>query len=760
MRSWLPRLCAHLCSDRTMRLFSRVVLYAALSMSTVLHNYGRAWAAEPTAASAEPRTPRIGLALSGGGARGLAHIGVLKVLEELRVPVHCITGTSMGAVVGATYAAGVTSAEMEKTISATDWDAVFSDRPPRAETSIRHKIDDYKTLFAPEFGVKDGGLAVPKGILAGVSIEAYFRALTNQSGGAAQIESMPIPFRAVAADITTGEAVIFDKGSASLAMRASMSVPGVMAPVETGGRLLVDGGIVNNLPIDEARKLCGDIIIAVNISTPPLKREEINSALSVSLQLVNLLGKTTVEQQLKSLGPRDVYIEPDLAGISAGSFKLAENAIRAGEKAARALADQLQRYSVTPEQYAALTAQRAITKKGIGSVDEIRFAGLERTSPEVLHSLVRSKPGEELSEQRIAEDLRRIYGRGDFESVDYRIVDEPGKRVMMITPKEKSWGPDYLRFGIGLATDFRGENTFNALASYRKTWLNRLGGEWLTEAQIGNDTRLFTEFYQPVEARGRYFVAPYAMVGQSSRSVFQSESRVAIYNIQEGRVGVDGGMVLGTKGELRVGPMWRRINAEVDTGSPVFPNLKETSAGINVRALVDSMDRALFPRDGYRMRGTIYAADKNLGSDRNYQRYEGNVDVARSWGAHTVNFNIAAGTDGNSGMPAYESFSLGGPLRLSAYRIGEFSGRRMAFGRLMYYNRTLKLPDLLGSGIYVGTSLEAGRVQNRFDGLVTNQNTVYSGSIFLAADTFLGPAYFGVGLGQGRGSVYLLLGLP
>src|SRR5262249_13850942 len=191
------------------------------------------------------------------------------------------------------------------------------------------------------------------------------------------------------------------------------------------------------------------------------------------------------------------------------------DAIRIGEEATRALADKLKRYSLPPEQYAALRARQASQVKGLGTVDEIRFQGLERTNPEVLRSLVQSKPGEELSEEKIAADLRRIYGRGDFESVDYRILQEPGKRVMLIQPREKSWGPDYLRFGLGLATDFSGENRFNVLASYRRTWLNHLGGEWLIEGQVGTDSSLFTEFYQPVEERGRYFVAPYAKVGHT-----------------------------------------------------------------------------------------------------------------------------------------------------------------------------------------------------------------------------------------------------
>jgi len=199
--------------------------------------------------------PRIGLALSGGGARGLAHVGVIKVLEELRVPIHCVTGTSMGAIVGGTYASGLPTAEMEKSVLAADWDIIFRDKPPRADISSRRKIDDYKTLFAPEFGVKDGGLALPKGVIAGVSIEAFFRGLTVRAVGVNDFQKLPIPFRAVATDIETGEAVVLDHGSLAHAMRASMSVPGGMTPVEIDGRLLVDGGIANNLPIALVRKV-------------------------------------------------------------------------------------------------------------------------------------------------------------------------------------------------------------------------------------------------------------------------------------------------------------------------------------------------------------------------------------------------------------------------------------------------------------------------------------------------------------------------
>jgi NTE family protein len=536
-------------------------------------------AVAPTASLAQspsadtPQRPRIGLALSGGGARGAAHIGVLKVLDELRVPVDCVAGTSMGAVIGGSFAAGTTPAEMEKVIQKTDWNEVFTDRPPRAEISSRRKQDDYKNLFAPEFGFRDWSVLLPKGVVAGVNIESFLRYLTEPSSNVQNFAQLPIPFRAVAADIESGQAVILDHGSLALAMRASMSIPGAVSPVEIDGRLLVDGGIANNLPIDIARKTCGDVIIAVNISTPPLTRADITSALSIVVQLINFLGKDTVDRQIAGMTERDVPSAPELGDISPGSFERQGEAVRIGEAAAWQMADSLRRYSLPPEQYAALRPGGART--GLGKVDEIRFEGIERTNREVLAALVESKPGEELDEGKVNADLRRIYGRGDFEAVNYSIERDSagGSPALVIKVREKEIGPDYLRFGLALASDFKGDAYFNALVQYRRTWLNKFGAEWVTNAQIGQNTYLFTEFYQPVEERGRFFVAPYASYGQYTRGVFVGADRVAEYQVRQGLGGLDLGAALGTWGEARLGPVWRSIDAYVDTGSPALPDV-------------------------------------------------------------------------------------------------------------------------------------------------------------------------------------------
>ena len=730
----------------------------ALAGAAALPAGAQAPAAPVTSA---PAAPRIGLALSGGGARGLAHVGVLKVLEELRVPVHCVTGTSMGAIVGATFAAGRSPDEMEKLVLAADWETIFRDRPPRDEIAVRRKIDDYKTLFAPEFGVKDGGLALPKGVIAGVSIESFFRELAAPAFAVTTFDRLPIPFRAMATDIETGESVVIKNGNLAQAMRASMSVPGAIAPVEHEGRLLVDGGIANNLPIDEARRLCGDVIIAVNISTPPMKRGELTSALSVTGQLINFLGKQTVDEQLKRLGDKDVLIAPDLGDISSASFGRTADAIRIGEEAARALADKLGRYSVAPERYAELRKRQVAQSKGLGSVDEIRVEGLQRTNPVVVQQLLDSKPGEPLTEAQVGADLRRVYGTRDYESISYRIVGgETGPRAMVIEPKEKEWGPDYLRFGLGLATDFEGENQFNALVQYRRTWLNRYGAEWLAEAQIGQDTHLFSEFYQPLSETRTGFVAPSVWVGRQSRGLFLGGQKVADYLTDVVRAGIDVGAELRRWGQLRFGVVWSQVDSDVITGSPVLPATRETSAGLRAALFVDQTDRARYPMHGYGLVGTAYAALPELGSDREYQRLEGSARGAWSWGEHTLFGTVSGGSDLNSALPPSEAFSLGGPLRLSAYRLDEFTGRKYAFGRLMYYKRAVRLPDILGAGVYVGGSAEVGRMSGRVFGTPT-EGTLWSASAFLGADTALGPVYFGFGVGpNSRSSLYLLLGAP
>lgn len=702
--------------------------------------------------------PLIGLALSGGGARGAAHIGVLKVLESLRVPVDCITGTSMGSIIGGAYAAGIGTAELEQTVLQTDWDDVFNDRPPRAQQALRRKAEAASGLSEIELGLGERGVAVAKGLVSGVQIESFLRRLTRPVADVENFSSLPIPFRAVATDIETGAAVLLADGSLPQAMRASMAIPGAMTPVEIGGRLLVDGGITDNLPINVARRLCADVVIAVNIQSPLLKRDELDSAFAITAQLINMLGKSSVDAQLAELGEQDVLIEPDLGEITSSSFERQPEAIEIGERAARALADKLSKYSLPAAEYAAMRQRQQPTFSGLGVVDAIQFEGLERTRSTVLDDQMESRPGEPLSEDTLAADMRRIYGRGDFEAIDYRIKRRDGQRVLIVSPREKRWGPGYLGFGIGVGADFAGESYFNTVLQYRGTWLNERGAEWILRARVGHRNEIYSEFYQPVDDRGRFFVSSHAAAGIEKLSYFVGDQRIATYKSHRVGAGLDIGVNLGSHGQISLGPFVRRIHFDPDTGSVFLPGIRASGRGLRLLTQIDQLDRPWLPTEGYALKLEANYLDEER--ENPIHRLEGRADFAFRADAHIVALSLAGGTDLNSGLPGYELFSLGGPQRLSAYEIGALQGERYGYARLDYRNRAMRIPSILGSGVFLGGSLEVGQM-NELLGSNRDSGTRYSASLYLAADTAMGPAYLGLALGDdGRRAVYLMLGVP
>ncbi|HWS74450.1 MAG TPA: patatin-like phospholipase family protein [Quisquiliibacterium sp.] len=718
-------------------------------------------ATERSPASASGRRPTIALALSGGGARGAAHVGVLKVLEELRVPVDCVAGASMGAIVGGVYAAGMSVDAMERTITGTDWRAVFDDAPPRAELSMRRKAEDYRGLADPEFGVGRNGLSLPKGVISGVTLESFLRLLTQPVLDVDDFSRLPIPFRAVATDIVSGETVVLDRGNLSQALRASMAIPGAVSPVEIDGRLLVDGGVTDNLPIDLARATCdADVIIAVNIQTPLLRREDITSAVGVLGQLVNLLGKGRVDRQLAGLGDADVLISPELGDISAGSFERTPDAIVIGEAAARELTESLRRYSLPPQEYAELRVRQASAPVRLGRVDGIAFEGHRRTNPEVLRSLVNSRPGEPLTEEGIASDLRRVYGRGDFERVDYRIAAEEGRRTLTIGVQEKATGPGYLRFGLGFATDFEGASQVNVRGSYRRTWINSLGGELLLDAQFGRHDLALGEWYQPLAADGRYFVAPYLSLDSSRRAFYLLDRSVAELRTNDSRAGIDVGAVFGTIAEARLGVAARRASSSTVIGLPLIADDDETARGLRARVLVDALDRPYFSRDGYALWLDAYAWKPAGESDQAaWRRIDGRLDYALSAGRHTWNLSLQGASPLGTELPVFDKFTLGGPFRLSGYPMDRYMADGYVFARLQYYQRTYALPNPLGTGVYAGVSLEAGRLYRQV-AIGDIPGTLGTAAFFLGADTFVGPVYLLAGFApDGNRALHLVIGL-
>jgi NTE family protein len=711
------------------------------------------------AATATAR-PKVCLVLSGGGARGAAHVGVIKVLEEMHVPVDCITGTSMGSIVGAAYASGTSVEEMEKVISEMSVSDIVREKPPRQDLAFRIKEDDRTILLGPELGLTDKLEVVPpKGIVSGVALETVLRRLSKVQGYR-KFDDLSIPYRAVATDLVTGKPVVFSEGELANVMRASMSVPGVIAPAEIEGRMLIDGGLTDNLPVDVARRMGADIVIAVNLGTPLLKREELTSLIGVTAQMVNILTEQNVQASLASLKPTDILILPELEGFSAGDFDHMTKTVPIGEAAARKVADRLAALAEPPAVYAEWKREHArVPPPDTRPVDEIRFAPMQRVNPAAIASIVETRPHEPLDQPKVDLDMRRLYGTGDFEHVNYRIFDEAGTRVLYIDAIEKSWGPNYLRFGLGLASDLQGDAYFNLAASYKRTWVDPLGAEWRTDFQMGRNSHIISEFYQPLETTRYFFVAPRVEINRDIVDLFQDNQRIARYNIRTSRAALDLGTAFTKYGEIRLGVLGGRLDATLETGSPVFevrPGKIDQGAW-TLKAQLDQLDNARYPRFGTSATFDVFASDKGLGATDQYKKWDASFLGAYSFGPHTIQVALKGGGEmGNDPLPRYDLFQWGGLLQQSGYRTGALLGERLAFGRIVYMGRIAQ--QQLFDGLYAGVSLEAGKMDKP---LVPGSPTglLKSVAAFFSIDSPLGPLYLGYGhAADGNHSVYLYLG--
>jgi len=662
------------------------------------------------------RRPRIGLVLGGGGARGAAHIGVIKVLEEMHIPIDFIVGTSMGSIVGGAYASGASPAEMERKVGAADWKILLSDRIQRQDRSIYQKqLEREDNVWGLEFGYRDRTILLPRGAVIGSQIELFFGDLVRFYQGS--FDDLVIPFRAVATDIGTGDMVVLDRGSLVGAMRGSMSVPGVFAPYPLDNRLLVDGMVVRNLPVDIARKMGAEVIIAVNVGSTLLPREKIRDALTVTGQMVAILTEQNVQRSLKELGQADVLVDvqPELGDFPTGNFPEAVNTIPKGEIAARAVADKLSRYSVSPEEYLAHRADQ-LKRFRVATIDSVHVdtAHLKFVNPKAVEAIVGAEPGGAITESPEALDagLRALASTEDFEKFDYQFEDVDGKRMLSIKPVEKDWGPNYLRFGLEVSTNLSGQSSLNALINYRMTWLNSLGLEWRNTISAGQKTSIESELYQPLDYRGIFFVAPSVFIGRERYDLYVDESPVSTYMVQRELAALDVGMNLRTAAQIRLGYVGGREKADPEIAFPSLQQVTQRVGAVRASVVYDTFDNWALPRSGFHARAIAYNAEEGLGSDTDWNKADAGVDKAFMIGPHRVQLGVAGGSSLGTELPVFEAFPLGGFLRLSGYGRNQFIGQEYAFVRGIY-SYELGQSKLVDTSVYIGGSLEAGNVYQR-----------------------------------------------
>lgn len=704
---------------------------------------------------------RVGLVLSGGGARGAAHVGVLKVLKDMRVPIDAIAGTSMGAVVGGLYAAGMEPEELDALVKNIDWNDAFSDRTARETLSFRRRQDDTGFLVKFDLGLNNGDLQLPRGIIQGQKLGLILREQTLPISHIDDFDDLPTPFRSVAADLTNGASVVMGRGDLVTAMRASMSAPGVFAPVEYQGRPLVDGGLVKNIPIDVGRAMGVDVIIAVDVGFPLRPPEDLGSAVAVADQMLTILIRREADQQIATLKPRDILLSPDLGDYSSANFVDVANVIPLGEEAALAAAEQLRSLSIDPAAYERLTESRAAVRR---EPDAPTFVAIDGDLPildRVLTSRLSYSPGDQIDPKTIAADAGQLYGLELFESVDYSLVERDGELGLEYRTIAKSWGPNYLRFGLSFEEEFEGTSDFNLGARYTRTAVNRLGAEWRSDLQIGTSPLIASEFYQPLSFDLRFFVAPEILLQQSNVDIFDAGNRIARYRFSETTARLAFGREIGNSGEVRIGLQRTAGNARLRVGDPGLINQEIDRGGYFVSLARDTLDDAQFPRRGSRFDFTWQLERRSVGSDTRVNLLSAEWNKFLSRGRHTYGAGLKLQTT-ESGEPTFaDFFELGGFLNLSGLDRGELRGPHAALGRLIYLRRLGEAENgLLDWPVYAGASVEIGntwtsRRDARFSDLRTNA------SLFVGLDTFFGPLFLAAGFSEaGDSSIYLFLGSP
>ncbi len=703
--------------------------------------------------------PKVGLVLSGGGARGAAHVGVIKVLDEMRVPVDYVVGTSMGAIVGGLYASGMSAAEMEQILLHADWPTLISDRPPRAQRTYRRKADDYGFLVDFDVGVDKDGLILPQGIVQGQNFTIALRRWLLPVATVDDFNRLPIPFAAIATNLITGDEVILDSGDLATAIRASMSAPGVFKPVRLDDQVLVDGGVANNLPIEVAKAMGADVLVVVDVGFPLAEEDDLDSALKVTSQMMTIMVRAKAEEQKRLLTARDVLITPELGLMGSQAFDESPDAMRIGEASARQSTSELERLALSEDAYSAQRQALLQARPERPVIDRVAIDNESRLSPEVLKARLADQRGGPLDVDQLEADIVEIYGIDTFETVDYSIVADGAENELRIRSKEKSWGPNYLRFGINLEEDFDGHSIYNLAARFTKAEINPKGGELRADVVIGDSPQLTAEVYQPLDYSSRWFVNPRISFNRGNEGLFAAGSQIAQIRSEEAELSLAVGRVLSNWGEIRLTLARSFADGDVRIGDPALGGASGDTTSYTLSFGYDTIDRIAIPRSGTSLQLIWSGFRESLGGDLNADISQVVFLKPQTWGKNTLLHWWDFGFVSNNDDTTLDAFGLSGLFNLSGYASGELRGDYRGVGRLLYYRRLGDRPmPVLDTPVYVGASVEVGNVwQDRDD--ISLRNTLTSGSVFVAFDSVIGPLYLAYGVAEGnRQSAYLFLG--
>lgn len=687
---------------------------------------------EPGAPPQPAHRPRIALALSGGGARGLAHIGVLQWMEDNHIPVDSIAGTSMGGLVGALYATGRSPAEMRQFVEAIHWDEAMASEPSYSQLSYRRKEDRRMDQIPAQLGLKNG-LSAPLGFSAGQGVGLLLDRIAFPYSTASSFDDLPIPFRCVATDMLTGDAVVLKGGSLAQSLRATMAIPGLFTPVELDGKVLADGGLVDNIPTDVARQMNADIVIAVNISSPLVDRKELEGLGAFLSQAVNIM---TLGNDRRALRLADAQIVPDLRGFAVLDFARAEDIIRLGYEGAAGDAAELRKYALPDEEWLQYMAQRDARKRAPEkSADLLKVAGVGGDEQRHLHRRLQPFLNQPLNLDQLDTRLTRITGDGQFESLDYEGFVQNGVPGLLVVARQKNYGPPFVDLAVNV--DGSGVAAFDFSAGARVTFMDveHHSGEWRNDLLLGSSNLAASEFYQPL-GNTHLFVAPYAFASKLPRNEFTGETRVAVFGDERAGGGFDLGYNTGRRSELRFGYEIFSGKLAPLIGSAGLSSVSGSTGEFRTRYVWDGQDSPAVPSRGTRLVASLSRVLQSPGLIHPIDQLDVQTSTFIPTGPKTSLFLVASGgTTFHGAAGPFQVFTLGGAFHLGAYLPQEFVGNHYAYSSLGFRREFYHLPQLVGGKIYWGGWYEAGSAFN-------DPNTIVVRGTFnlgVIAETIVGP---------------------
>jgi NTE family protein len=705
--------------------------------------------------------PRIGLVLAGGGAKGGAHVGALKVLEELRVPIDCIAGTSIGALVGAGYATGQPASEIEKFVTGIDWAAVIGGVGRRTLEPIEQKRLSLEAGSKVSMGLIDGKVVTPSGLADASSIDDLLRAYVAKSRTVTDFNKLPIPYRAVATDMISGDMVVLDRGDIAIAMRASMAIPGAFSPVVLDPWILSDGGMVRNIPIDVARATCADIVIVVNLVEPPPQREKLVQAQQLLSRSMDVMFEVNEKAQLVTLTDRDILINVPMGDITTGDFERLPETIPLGETAARKVADRLAALAIPAPEYSAWRASITTSQSVEAKVTDVKVEGLEYVNPEYLETFMAVKAGDAVAIGDISDDARHMAALDELDSVAYRLEGDPEASTLVWLPKEISLGQSVLRPTLGLFADGGGDFKFLMGMQHVHHWVNSLGAQWRNQIQIGDESFLTTSFYQPFDVAQRTFVEPGLFAERIVEDLYDHGERIATYEFIDLGGRVDLGWNASRYAQFRLGYLFDQRRTRIDTGFEILPQVDVDDAGLEFSARYDSRDTATFATKGLAAALRYQRIDDSFGSDRDWELLEAGIRRSISVGKYVTWLSLAGGTDLDSNLPEDRYFSMGGSRVLPGYQHDELRVSDYWIAESSFLRRLKTLSPIKNQAIYAGLGLQFAGLYNRLDVMDSDDyEELFGGYLFLAGPTALGTFTLGVGFAEGEANLWLSIGKP